>query len=182
MEPESTEPETTVPGSRGGMVGLFWIGEDAVYVGTPAVTPAPQVVLASAGPRFEGAEPREWEWSEVLELRVPDAPVRSTAVRWASRAATFAAAALDAWAPGDPPEMTVVLSTGDDAVETSVYSGASVAYTQREVDLSLGLLARMTRGEFSPAVMTEWWQVNQPEKVLSSRERESVLEGWLAAD
>ena len=181
MEPESTKPETTVSGSRGCMVGLFWIGEEAVYVGTPAVAPAPEVVLTSAGPRFEGAEPRAWDWSEVLELRVPDAPVRSTAVRWAARVGSFAAAALDVWAPGDPPAMTVVLSTGDDEVETSVYSGASVAYTQREVDLSLGLLARMTRGEFSPAAMTEWWQVNRPEKVLSSRERESVLEGWLTA-
>ncbi|MHC5906616.1 hypothetical protein ACVNF4_22340 [Streptomyces sp. S6] len=176
------EPESTSSGSRGSMVGLFWVCENAVYVGTPAVAPAPQVVLTSAGPRFEGSEPQAWDWSEVLELRVPDPPVRSAAVRWASRVATFAAAAMDVWTPGDPPEMTVVLSMGDSEAETSVYSGASVAYTQREVDLSLGLLARMTRGEFSPAVMTGWWRADQPEKVLSSRERESVLEAWLAAD
>ncbi|MET8983288.1 hypothetical protein ABZX85_47770 [Streptomyces sp. NPDC004539] len=162
------------------MVGLFWIGEETAYVGTPPVEPAPGVALTAAGPRVEGLEPQAWAWAEVLEVRVPDAPVRSTAARWAIRAVTVAAAAVDAWTPDDPPEMTVVIATGDGELETPVYSGASVAYTQREVDLSLGLLARMTRGEFSPTVMTEWWRANRPEKVLSSRDREGVLEGWLA--
>ncbi|QNP75900.1 hypothetical protein IAG44_22245 [Streptomyces roseirectus] len=164
------------------MVGLFWIEGDVAYVGTPAVDPAPSVVLTPDGPRVRGSEPLEWSWGEVTDLRVPDAPVRSTAVRWAARAASFAVAALDAWVPEEPPEMTVVIAAGGVEVETSVYSGASVAYTQREVDLSLGLLARMVRGEFSPVVMSEWWRVNQPEKVLSSREREIVLEGWLAEE
>ncbi|WP_371648834.1 MULTISPECIES: hypothetical protein [unclassified Streptomyces] len=109
-----------------------------------------------------------------------EAPVRSTLVRWAARGLSVAAAALDAWVPGSPAEMTVVITTTQgDRIESPVFSGAATAYTQREVDLSLGLLARFTRGESSPAALTNWWNDAQPGEVLRSREREAVLEGWL---
>ncbi|MFD3515945.1 hypothetical protein [Streptomyces sp. NPDC058657] len=164
----------------GSMVGLFWVGEDGLYVGMPPVEPNPGVLLSSEGPEVVGAEPLQWNWSDVTDLRVTEAPVRSAATRWATRAATFAAAALDAWVPGSPTEMTVVIVTGSDETKTPVYSGASSAYTQREVDLSLGLLARMVRGEFSPSVMTDWWEKAQPTEVLRSRHRVSLLEEWLS--
>ncbi|OAR23288.1 hypothetical protein A8W25_27750 [Streptomyces sp. ERV7] len=163
------------------MVGLFWISGDEVYLGTPPTPEGAGVLLSPAGVRITGDAPREWRWSDVMDLQVTDAPVRSALTRWAARALSVAAAALDAWVPDGPPEMTVVITTAEgDRVETPVFSGAATAYTEREVDISLGLLARFTRGESSPAVLTHWWNEVRPGEVLRSRDREAVLEGWLA--
>ncbi|WP_406507976.1 hypothetical protein [Streptomyces sp. NBC_00212] len=76
--------------------------------------------------------------------------------------------------------MTVTLITKEgDRSETRVLSGAAVAYSQREVDLSLGLLARFVRRESSPAALTHWWNEVSPGEILRSRTREATLEGWL---
>ncbi|WP_257136474.1 hypothetical protein [Streptomyces sp. f150] len=116
-----------------------------------------------------------------MDLQVLDVPVRSSAARWATRVTSVVAAALNAWGPGGPSMMTAVVCARDDhRVETPVFSGAATAYTQREVDLSLGLLSHFVRGSASPALLTQWWQDNQPSDVLHSHEREAVLEGWMA--
>ncbi|GAA0595719.1 hypothetical protein [Streptomyces crystallinus] len=162
------------------MVGLFWINGEEIYLGTPPAAEGSGVLLTPAGVRITGDASREWPWPAVLDLRVEDVPVRSAVVRWASRAASVAAAALDAWVPDGPPEMTVALTTAEgERTETPVYAAAATAYTQREVDLSLGLLARFTRGEASPATLTAWWNEVRPGEVLRSRDREAVLESWL---
>lgn len=161
-------------------MGLFWVSGERVYLGTPPATGEPGVLLSPVGVRITGPAPQAWRWSAVMDLQVTEAPVRSTLVRWAARGLSVAAAALDAWVPGSPAEMTVVITTTQgDRIESPVFSGAATAYTQREVDLSLGLLARFTRGESSPAALTNWWNDAQPGEVLRSREREAVLEGWL---
>ncbi|MEU0632809.1 hypothetical protein [Streptomyces sp. NPDC005989] len=116
----------------------------------------------------------------MTDVQVLDVPVRSAAVRWATRVTTVAAAALDAWVPGSPPQMTVVVHARDQRVETLVLSAADTAYTQREVDLSLGLLSHFVRGSTSPSTLTQWWAQNRPTEVLRSRRREAALEGWLA--
>lgn len=163
------------------MVGLLWINGEEVYVGTPPTAEKAGVLLSPVGVRITGDAPQEWLWSAVLDLQVADAPVRSTVTRWATHALSLAAAALDAWVPSSPAEMTVMLTTKEgDRIETPVFSGAAIAYTQREVDLSLGLLARFVRGESSPAALTHWWHEVQPGEVLRSRDREATLEGWLA--
>ncbi|GAA1182756.1 hypothetical protein GCM10009654_45070 [Streptomyces hebeiensis] len=146
--------------------------------------PASDAWLKShAGPQIVGPEPLQWRWSDVTDLRVADAPVRSTAARWAARAASVASAALNAWVPGSPAEMTVVIAAGGNEVKTPVLSGASSAYTQREVDLSHALLARFVRGSSSPALMADWANgEEQPSVVLRSRQREALLESWLRAD
>jgi hypothetical protein len=78
--------------------------------------------------------------------------------------------------------MTVVIAAGGNEYKTPVFSGASSAYTQREVDLSHGLLARFVRGTSSPAVMSDWWNGDrQPSAVLPSRHREALLGSWLRA-
>ncbi|MEV6451606.1 hypothetical protein OHA57_01875 [Streptomyces anulatus] len=83
--------------------------------------------------------------------------------------------------PGGPSMMTAVVCARDDQrVETPVFSGAATAYTQREVDLSLGLLSHFVRGSATPALLTQWWQDNQPSDVLHSHEREAVLEDWMS--
>lgn len=164
------------------MVGLFWIQSGETYLGMPPVPPAPGVLLSPAGPQAVGPDPLHWSWSDVTDLRVTEAPVRSTAARWAARAANVAAAALNAWVPGSPAEMTVVIAAGGNEYKTPVFSGASSAYTQREVDLSHGLLAHFVRGTSSPAVMSDWWNGDrQPSAVLPSRHREALLESWLRA-
>ncbi|MFI6354237.1 hypothetical protein ACIBJF_16635 [Streptomyces sp. NPDC050743] len=68
----------------------------------------------------------------------------------------------------------------DGTYRTPVYSSAAVAYSPREVALSRRLISHFTQGTATPAVMTEWWEQARPTKVLRSREREAVLELWLA--
>ncbi|MFF2522139.1 hypothetical protein [Streptomyces liangshanensis] len=174
----STVPEGD-PRELGSMVGLFWINSEEAYLGMPPVKPMPRVVLSAAGLRVAGADLPPWQWSEITDLRVNDVPVRSAAARWVTRAASVAAAALDAWVPAGPDEMTVVVATADNRTETRVFSGASVGYTQREVDLSHELLARFVRGATSPTVMSEWWERDRPSETLGSRSREALLESWL---
>ncbi|MCT9010571.1 hypothetical protein ACWGKW_41015 [Streptomyces sp. NPDC054766] len=165
----------------GTTVGLFWVSADGVYVGAPATAPAPCVVLKTSGPRVTGPHERDWAWSDIEGLEVTEVPVRSTLQRWATHAATFAAAALDAWVPSSPTEMTVSIAAPDGTVLTPVHSSAAVAYSGREVDLSRQLISRFTRGTATPTVMTEWWEQTRPARVLRSREREALLELWLAS-
>ncbi|MEV6048486.1 hypothetical protein [Streptomyces xanthochromogenes] len=163
------------------MIGLFWVTENDVYLGLP---PAAQqmtgVAMSPSGLRCIGPEERVWAWSEVTDLQVDNVPVRSAVVRWATRATTFVAAALDAWVPGSPAEMTVVVSTGEHRTEVPVLSAAATAYTQREVDLSHALLAHFVRGTSSPAILTDWWKETRPVGVLRSRQREAILDYWAA--
>ncbi|WP_406484396.1 hypothetical protein [Streptomyces microflavus] len=175
-------PQDGGPEQQGCMIGLFWIERDRVCLGSPPVEEDPGVFLSpsrlSVG---EGEHRQSWPWADVTDLQVLDVPVRSAAARWATRATAVVAAALNAWGPGGPSMMTaVVYAGGDQRVETPVFSGAATAYTQREVDLSLGLLSHFVRGSASPAMLTQWWQENRPADVLHSAEREAVLEGWMS--
>ncbi|MFJ8314268.1 hypothetical protein [Streptomyces sp. NPDC094147] len=163
------------------MVGLFWIEAEEVFLGVPPVAPIPGVLLSPTGLQITGADPQSWPWSTVMDVEVTEVPVRSAVTRWATRAATVAAAVLDFWVPGSPPEMTVTVSTMQgEHHHTPVLSGAATAYTQREVDLSHALLAHFVRGSASPGALTAWWKETQPVEVLRSRQREAVLEHWLA--
>ncbi|MEU4167053.1 hypothetical protein AB0F46_09220 [Streptomyces sp. NPDC026665] len=162
-------------------VGLFWVSADGVYVGAPATEPAPRVMLETSGPRVTGPHGREWAWSDLAGLEVTEVPVRSTVQRWTTHAVTFVAAALDAWVPSSPTEMTVSITAPDGTVLTPAYSSAAVAYSGREVDLSRLLIGRFVQGTATPAVMTEWWVRTRPAGILRSREREALLELWLAS-
>lgn len=161
------------------MIGLFWIEETRVCLGAPPADGCTGVFLSPTELSITGPDPHVLPWTDVTDLQVLDIPVRSTPARWAIRAATVAAAALDVWQPSDPPALTVVAYVGDDRIEASVPSAAATAYTQREVDLSLALLSHFVRGTASPATLTDWWTENRPTETLHSREREAVLEGWV---
>src|SRR3954471_10148186 len=158
---EST-PTAPGPEKQGCMVGLFWIDAEHVHLGTPSAMTAAGVLLTPDSLRVVGPEPREWPWSDVTAIEVADAPVRSTGVRWAGRAASVAAAALDVWVPGSPDEMTVKVSAAGDRIETTVLSGAAPAYSRCEVALSLELLARFVDGTSSPALLSDWWSSAEP--------------------
>ncbi|MEU6273088.1 hypothetical protein ABZ871_11895 [Streptomyces populi] len=134
-----------------------------------------------SGPRVTGPHERDWTWSDVVGLEVTEVPVRSTLQRWAIHAVSFAAAALDAWMPSSPTEMTVSITASDGTVLTPVHSSAAVAYSRREVDLSRRLIGRFIRGTVTPTVMTEWWERTRSARILPSREREELLELWLAS-
>ncbi|MGW4561833.1 hypothetical protein ACWEN3_05285 [Streptomyces sp. NPDC004561] len=163
-------------------VGLFWVTAAGAYVGAPAAAPAPNVGLTASGPRVTGPNPAAWAWSDIAGIEVTEVPVRSTLRRWATHAASFAAAALDAWVPGSPTEMTVSLTTPGGTLRTPVYSSAAVAYSAQEAALSRQLIDRFTRGTATPDVMTEWWARTRPAGVLRSREREALLARWLTRD
>ncbi|CAM5293783.1 hypothetical protein [Streptomyces xanthochromogenes] len=164
------------------MVGLFWIDAENVHLGTPGATATAEVLLTPEVLRVTGPAAGQWPWGEVTALTVTGAPVRSAGVRWAGRAATVAAAALDLWMPGSPEMMTVAVGTRDGAhVEVLVPSGAATAYTRREVDLSHALVTRFVEGTSSPALPSRWWGTRDGTGQLRSREREAVLEEWLAA-
>ncbi|MFJ6143756.1 MULTISPECIES: hypothetical protein [Streptomyces] len=179
---EVPSPEDERLNRQGCMIGLFWLEQDKVCLGSPPVEEDPGVFLFPSQLSIgEGASRQAWPWADVTDLQVLDIPVRSTAARWTARLTSVVAAALNAWAPGGPSMMTAVVCAGENhRVETPVFSGAATAYTQREVDLSLGLLSHFVRGSASPSLLTQWWQENQPSDVLHSHEREAVLEGWLA--
>ncbi|AYG78434.1 hypothetical protein DWB77_00541 [Streptomyces hundungensis] len=162
------------------MIGLFWVTEEDVHLGLPPAARMTGVSISPSGVRRVGPDERVWTWPEVTDLQVDQVPVRSAVVRWATRAATFAAAALDAWVPGTPAEMTVAVSSGTHRTEVPVFSAAATAYTQREVDLSHALLAHFVRGTASPALLTDWWKETRPVGVLRSRQREDLLEYWAA--
>ncbi|MFE9722053.1 hypothetical protein ACFYQ5_00195 [Streptomyces sp. NPDC005794] len=161
------------------MIGLFWIEQDTVCLGAPPADDAPGVFLSPSGLSMVGPTQLAWSWADVMDVQVLDVPVRSAAARWAARATTFAAAALNAWGPDSPSELTVVVHTPGQRVETPA-SAAANAYTQREVDLSHGLLSHFVRGSASPTTLTRWWAENRPVEVLRSRQREDILEDWLA--
>ncbi|WP_458244338.1 hypothetical protein [Streptomyces sp. MAI_2237] len=168
------------PAEDGATVGLFWVSADGVYVGAPAAAPAPNVVLTAEGPQVTGPHQRQWAWADLVGLEITDVPVRSAPQQWATHAASFVAAALDAWVPSSPTEMTVSVVASDGTYRTPVYSSAAVAYSPREAALSCRLISHFTRGTATPAVMAEWWERTRPAKILRSREREAVLELWLA--
>ncbi|MFC9651262.1 hypothetical protein [Streptomyces sp. NPDC056937] len=182
-----TEPELIAPSPQdggperlGSVIGLFWIEQDRVCLGAPPGDEDPGVFLSptrvSVG---EGTGQQAWLWDDVTDLQILDVPVRSTAARWATRVVSVVAAALNAWGPDGPSMMTAVVYTQDRRVETPVFSAAATAYTQREVDLSLGLLSHFVRGSAAPSLLTQWWEENRPTEVLRSRDREAVLESWL---
>ncbi len=163
------------------MVGLFYVDAENVHLGTPGATATSEVLLTPDALRVTGATSGEWPWSEVTALKVLGAPARSAGLRWAGRAVTVAAAALDLWVPGSPEAMTVQIGTrGGADVEALVQSGAASAYTRREVDLSHALLSRFVAGAASPAVLSRWWEARDTTGLPRSRERETVLEEWLA--
>lgn len=89
---------------QGCMIGLFWIEQGKVCLGSPPVEEDPGVFLfpsrLSVG---EGASQQAWPWADVTDLQVLDIPVRSTAARWTARLTSVVAAALNAWGPARPP-------------------------------------------------------------------------------
>ncbi|MFH8975058.1 hypothetical protein [Streptomyces sp. NPDC017890] len=165
------------------MVGLFWITEDAVYVGAEPTGTASGVRLTKDGVETLGlGQGRFWAWDDVRGLDVQDVAVRSTARRLASMAFD----SVYAMVTGDgelPPAFTVRVETeGDGTVEATALAAAPGGiHTPDEYDLSRTLLTRLTSGA-TPVDELLTWRRDEPEDVAPTRDqRLALLRRWTAA-
>lgn len=162
------------------MVGLFWITEDCVYVGTEPVGTASAVRLTEHGVEALGVDHgRSWSWSEVRRIEVRDVAVRSAARRLAS----VAFDSLIVLVTGDgvlPPAYTVRVETmADDTVEVSVFSAVTGGiYTPEEYDLSRTLLEHLTDGRTPLTDLLAWRRDHATESTPPREEREALLRKW----
>ncbi|MGW7410435.1 hypothetical protein ACWGI9_43375 [Streptomyces sp. NPDC054833] len=162
------------------MVGLFWITEDCVYVGTEPVGTASAVRLTEHGVEALGVDHgRSWSWSEVRRIEVRDVAVRSAARRFAS----VAFDSLVVLVTGDgvlPPAYTVRVETvADDTVDVSVFSAVTGGiYTPEEYDLSRTLLERLTDGRTPLTDLLAWRRDHPAESTPPREEREALLRKW----
>ncbi|MEV7285640.1 hypothetical protein AB0O01_13915 [Streptomyces sp. NPDC093252] len=174
------------------MVGLFWITEGDVYLGSkpsglaPGVRLTPEGVLA-LGDRQSALYP----WEDVRSLTVTDVPVQT--LRRRAGAVTDLAlgtvgAVLDmapgpysGLAEGDPALMTVRVETPDATHEPSVYVAAATGYTASEAALSHTVLARLTEGAATMSTtlsaMADWGRTAGPATPKRAA-REQLLRTW----
>ncbi|GGV19115.1 hypothetical protein [Streptomyces spectabilis] len=162
------------------MVGLFWIAEGDVYVGSKPSGLAPGVRLTPEGVAGLG-HPQSglWLWDDVRALTVEDVPVKSLK----RQVGMVVDMALTVGLGGgeDAPSMTVCVETADVEVELTAYVAAAYGYSQKEYDLSRAVLARLTEGAATLlttlSAMAEWGRSHEggtPRKEL----RERLLREW----
>ncbi|GAA2529485.1 MULTISPECIES: hypothetical protein [Streptomyces] len=161
------------------MVGLFWITEDAVYLGAEPRGSAPGVRLTKDGVEALGTGPGGfWPWDGIIGIDVDDVPVRSAARRLASMAFDSVVVALT----GDgelPPGFTVRLTTGDGMVEVGVFAAATGGiYEAAEYELSTAVLRRLTEGGTGLDDLLAWGRDHAVAGTPGRREREALLRGW----
>ncbi|MER5517215.1 hypothetical protein [Streptomyces sp. NPDC002763] len=160
------------------VVGLFWITEDAVYLGAEPVGTASGVRLTEDGVEALGIDHGTYRsWSEVRRIDVRDVPVRSAGRRLVSMAIDSLLVAVT----GDgelPPAYTVRVETAEDTVEVSVLSAvAGGIYQPVEYDLSRTLLARLADGGTTVADLLAWRR-DHADGTPPREEREALLRKW----
>ncbi|MFD6888413.1 hypothetical protein [Streptomyces sp. NPDC059957] len=165
------------------MVGLFWITEDAVYVGSPPNAEGHCVRLTSEGVRAHGPDGvRSWPWPSLRSAVVEAVPVRNSA----KRAGRVLVAVLEAvltletgYGHEGPPLMVLTLAT-EDGREDLMVPAATSGYTSREIALSQHLLARYREGTSDPGTLTAWSR-NHLGASPPPPEREALLREWADA-
>ncbi|MFJ6939913.1 hypothetical protein [Streptomyces sp. NPDC101132] len=166
------------------MVGLFWITEDAVYVGSPPAVDGQCVRLTSEG--VEAEDPygtRTWAWEDLRAAAVVDVPLRGTASRFGQAVDVLIAAVSGG---GDEPaEMSLRLTATDPTMELteelSVHAAAAGGYPSDEVELSQSLLARFVAGEADPGALTAWARGDGHRGTPKHRQRQALLRSWAEA-
>lgn len=172
------------------MVGLFWIAEGDVYVGSKPSGMSPGVRLTPEGVLGLGDGQSSLHlWEDVRALTVTDVPVK-TLKRQVGNATNIAFdTVLELALPsglgrvGDaPPLMRVTVETSDGPHELSTYVAAAVGYSQTEVDLSLALLTRLTEGaatlNTTLAAMSDWGRTCEGGTPRRA-DREEILRNWV---
>ncbi|MFD9303595.1 hypothetical protein ACFWCB_13255 [Streptomyces sp. NPDC060048] len=161
------------------MVGLFWITDESVYVGSPPNAEGHCVRLTSEGVQARGPDGvRTWPWPSLRSAVVEAVPAEDRA-RVAGRflaAVLEAAVTLGSGYGEGPPEMLLVLETQDGTEEVPA-AAATAGYTARETALSQRLLARLREGASDLRLLTAWSRdhAGGPPK---ARERETLLREW----
>ncbi|GGO42756.1 MULTISPECIES: hypothetical protein [Streptomyces] len=163
------------------MVGLFWIAEGDVYVGSKPSGLAPGVRLTPDGVTGLG-HPQSglWLWDDVESLTVEDVPLKSLK----RHVGVVVEMALSMGLGGGQDAegtMTVCVGTADEEVELTTYTAAASGYSQTEYDLSRALLARLTDGAATMmttlAAMAEWGRSHEGGTPRRD-ERERLLREW----
>ncbi|MEU9165790.1 hypothetical protein AB0D29_36645 [Streptomyces sp. NPDC048424] len=162
------------------MVGLFWITEDSVYVGSPPSAEGHCVRLTSEGVQARSPEGiRAWPWAILRSAGVEAVPVEGD-TRGGGRFLVAVLEAVVTLASGyggeEPPQMFVVLETADGTEEVQV-SAATKGYTSREIALSRHLLARFREGTADPGTLTAWSREHRG-GTPKPPEREALLREW----
>lgn len=164
------------------MVGLFWITEDAVYVGAEPTGTASGVRLTKDGVETLGLDQgRFWAWDEVRGIDVRDVAVRSAARRLASMAFDSVYAMIT----GDgehPPAFTVRVETeSDGTVEASAMTAVPGGiHTPDEYDLSRTLLTRLADGTTPVEDLLAWRRDRPADGSVTKDDRMTLLRRWTA--
>ncbi|MGA5896114.1 hypothetical protein [Streptomyces venetus] len=164
------------------MVGLFWIGEDSVYVGAEPAGAASGVRLSEDGVEAPGVgEGRFWPWDEVVRIETHDVPVRSGVRRLASMA--FDAALVAVTGDGEfPPAFSVEVVTAEESVQVDAHVAvAGGIYLPSEYELSHALLRGLTAGDAEIGELLAWGREHAAEGTLPREEREALLRKWAGA-
>ncbi|MFE6525241.1 hypothetical protein [Streptomyces sp. NPDC057794] len=164
------------------MVGLFWIGEDAVHVGAEPTGAASGVRLTEDGVAVLGAGgDRSWTWDEVVRIETHDVPVRSGVRRLASMA--FDAALVAVTGDGElPPAFTVEVATAAETVLADAHAAVTGGiYLPVEYELSALLLRRLAEGGADIADLLAWGRDHAAEGTPPREEREALLRKWAGA-
>lgn len=167
------------------MVGLFWIAEGDVYVGSKPSGLAPGVRLSQEGVTGLGHRQEAfWPWSDVRALAFEIVPRKSFGRHVGAAVEAVLTIGLGGLGPGDEaPLMTVRVdsTTSDEPRELSAYVAAATGYSQTELDLSQALLARLTEGEATMATtlaaMADWGRSHEG-GTPRRRVREGLLREW----
>jgi hypothetical protein len=164
------------------MVGLFWIGEDSVYVGAEPEGAASGVRLSEDGVEALGAgRSRFWTWDEVVRIETRDVPVRSGARRLASMAFDTALAVVSGF--GElPPAFSVEVATAEETVQVDAHVAVTGGiYPSSEYELSVSLLQRLVEGSTEIGDLLAWGRDHAAEGTPPREEREALLRKWAGA-
>ncbi|MEU6708452.1 hypothetical protein [Streptomyces wuyuanensis] len=164
------------------MVGLFWITEDAVYVGSPPTVDGRCVRIDAEGVQSVDEDgTHAWPWTELRSATVEAVPVRGTAGRRMGAALGRAIEALltaGADLGSEPPEMTLCLATADGTEEVPVHCAAAGGYGSEEIALSRSLLAGLVAGTADLAAVESWGRSNGSLGTPRPPVREALLRDW----
>ncbi|MCX5588877.1 hypothetical protein [Streptomyces erythrochromogenes] len=162
------------------MVGLFWITEESVHLGSPPDAEEHYVRITSEGVQArDGDGTRAWPWSGLRSAVVEAAPVEGEA----GGGGRFLAAVLEAvvtlgssYGGGTPPQMLLVLESDDGTEEVRVWAAAK-GYTSQEIALSQRLLTRFREGAADPGTLMAWSRDHGG--TPRPPEREALLREWV---
>lgn len=164
------------------MVGLFWIGEDSVYVGAEPEGAASGVRLSEDGVETLGAgRGGFWTWDEVIRIEAHDVPVRSGARRLVSMA--IDAAVVVVTGDGElPPAFSVEVATAEETIQVDVHAAVTGGiYLPDEYELSVTLLQRLADGGTGIGDLLAWGRDHAAEGTPPREEREALLRKWTEA-